>query len=192
MKLDTDLIIEEPISECFFKIMKNKDYNYLSNHLMLDCDIGSYGFHDYIKTLFPNGVTNSMFSQSIITDKATVTLFKKLYNNVNDNYYTKDDISCYQPISYTDSFFVTKVSFWQDSKITKILQEIDYTNNIFKYKWTSGTIRSFLSMMIEKSKIIRCVFRMSKEQEREAVNVKGVIASFVPEKYSQSGCITSK
>ena len=188
MKLDTDVIIEEPMSECFFKIMNTKDYNYLSNHLILDCDLGSYGFHDYIKAKFPDVVTDSMFSESKITDKATLTLFKKFY----DNDYTKDEIKCYQPISYDDCFFVTKVSFWQDSKITEILKEIDHTNNIFKYKWTSATILSFLSMMIEKSKIVRCVFRMSKEDQREAVEVEGMMTSLVPEKYSQSGCITSK
>jgi hypothetical protein len=195
MKLDCDLIIEEPLRECLFEIIKSKDLVYIGNMLMIDCPLGSYGMHDYFKLKFKDKMndSSSMFVNTKIADQDTINKFKIIYNKVTGNIFDKSEIDCNQPISYTDSLYVTKPSYWNSTEIKSILSEIDNIGYILYYKWSSASIRSMIAMILNREKISRCIFRISKSIHRESfINSDGKTEAFIPDRYELSGCVTSK
>lgn len=195
MRLDDDLFIEEPIREDFFKIMENKNYNVMFNMLKSDCPIGNFGFKELLDQKYPEKTSEitQYFSHSKLTEYNSIEAFKSLYKVANKTEYKKTEIDLQQPIVCQDSFYITRVSFWNSSHTKQLLDIIDKLGFIFYYKWTTSSIISLLSMVQDKDKISRCIFRMSKEFHRIATrDNNNEVISNLPNSYDLSGCITSK
>lgn len=195
MKLNDDTIIEEPIKEDLFKIMDVKGFNFIFNMLKIDCGIANFGMKDYLQIKFQDKKEeiNNYFNTSKLTDVKTIDTFKQLFKIITSKDYNKPDIDINQPVVCVDSFYITKPSFWLDSDIKEVLQHIDKLGYIFLYKWSLSTMLSLITMVVDKEKMTRCVFRMSNEHHRSAyIDFDNTIKTYVPSKYTLSGCITSK
>jgi hypothetical protein len=195
MKMDDDTLIEEPIKEDFFKIVDVKNFNILFNMLKVDCGISNFGLKDYLQLKFDDKKEeiDNYFNTSKITDLKVVENFKQLFKIITSKEYNKIDIDLNQPIVCIDTFYVTKPSFWLDSKMQEILKQIDQLGYIFYYKWSLSSIISLLTMVVNKDKITRCIFRMSNKKNREAyIDKNNIIRTSVPSNYILTGCMTSK
>ena len=195
MKLNDDTLIEEPIKEDLFKIIDVKNFNLLFNMLQTDCGIGNFGLKDYIQLKFPEKKEeiNSYFNTTKLTDEKSIEKLKQLFKTITKKDYNRPDIDLNKPIVCTDNFYITKPSFWLDENIQEILKQIDTLGYIYYYKWSVSSILSLITMVKDKEKISRCIFRMSNELHRSAyINKDNKIESVVPTKYTLTGCITSK
>lgn len=195
MKLNDDTLIEEPIKEDLFKIIDVKDFNLLFNMLQIDCGVGNFGLKDYLQLKFQDkkDEINNYFNTSKITDTKSIENIKQLFKTITKKDYNKPEIDINQPVVCVDSFYITKPSFWLDKEIKEILEQIDKLGYIFYYKWSLASIISLITMVKEKEKISRCIFRMSNECHRSAyIDNDNSVKTCVPSKYSLSGCISSK
>tara|TARA_Y100000389_G_C17446090_1_gene511684 strand:+ start:1401 stop:2351 length:951 start_codon:yes stop_codon:yes gene_type:complete len=195
MKLDDDTIIEEPIKEDFFKIIDTKNFNLLFNMLHVDCGIGNFGLKDYLQLKFQEkkDEINNYFQTTKLTDGKSIENLKQLFKTITNKDYNKPEIDVNQPVVCVNSFFIAKPSFWLDDEIKEILDQIDKLGYIYYYKWSLSSILSLITMVKDKEKISRCIFRMSNECHRSAyIDNDNSIKTNIPSNYTLSGCITSK
>lgn len=188
MKIDDDLFIEEPIKEDFFKIMDEKGYLLLFNILQADCPIATFGLKDFLSLFYQNKQDEiQMYFNTIrMNDMKTTENFKNLYKMVMQKDFIKQDIDLFQPIVCHDAFYITKPSFWLSEAIQTNLANLDKLGYVFYFKWSPASILSLLVMVNDKSKVSRCIFKMSNTYHREYI--KG---HSLPDNYKKSGCISN-
>lgn len=202
MRLDDDSIIEEKINSDLFKIMKERDLNYISNIVHVDCGLCNYGMkeffdnyymdkQDIIKDLFVYSKISS--NTSIVNNINIFDNFKKLYKIINNKEYEKDEIEMKGPLMYYNNFFIIKTAFWKSENIKKIVQEIDKTGNIYYYRWGDAPLHTLIATLEDKDKISKCTFKYSKRLQRESFkDSSGNYHSYMPATYDNSSCITYK
>lgn len=198
MRLDDDSIIEEKIKPDFFEIMKEKDLNYISNIIHIDCGFCNYEMKEFFDNYFMDkqDIIKDMFINSKINNnnnKEVFDNFKKHYKIINDKEYDKDEVDIKSPIMYYNNFFITKTSFWNSDKIKNIINEIDKTGNIYYYRWGDAPLHTIITSLVDKDKVSKCEFKYSKRLQRECFKDSfGKLHSYMPKTYDNSSCITYK
>jgi len=197
MRIDDDSIIEEKIMTDLFQVMKDRDLNYISNIIHIDCGICNYEMKEFFDSYYMDkqDIIKDMFVNSKIdnNNKEIFDNFKKLYKINNNKEYEKNEIEFKAPIMYYNNFFITKIDFWKTEKVKKVINEIDKTGNVFYYRWGDAPLHTIITTLEDKEKVSKCAFKYSKRLQREAFkDSKGNIHSYMPSTYDNTSCITYK
>jgi hypothetical protein len=194
MRLDDDSIIEEPIKIDLFNLMKEKDLNYISNILHLDCGICNYEMNDFFSNIIPEKkeLINKSFANVTVYDSdKNFDSIKKLHELLKNEKYTKNSIDVYMPVMYYNNFFITKNSIWNDSNIKKIIKEIDKKGYIFYCRWGDAPLHTMIMKLYDSTKIGKYNFKYSKRLQRESFkDINGNYHRYMPEKYNSDSCLT--
>ncbi len=187
MKLNDDVLIEEPIKEDFFNIIDNRANNILFCSMSNQCVFSSFGMYDLLKANFQDNVDklNSFNSLIKITEENAISDFKKLHLTVFDKEYPLNEIEVRQPYVPNDSFMIIRTSFMTGKKIAPYLNKIKELKYIHYFKWSFSLVVSSLAMMICSDKVTRCVFKISEEKQRNAYIENGKIISKIPDSYKK-------
>ena len=197
MRLDDDSIIEEKINSDLFQIMKERDLNYISNIIHIDCGICNYEMKEFFDHYYMDkqDLIKDMFVYSKFdnNNKEIFDNFKKLYKIMNDKEYEKNEVDIKSPIMYYNNFFITKTAFWNSENIKKVIDEIDKTGNIYYYRWGDAPLHTIIATIADKEKVSKCAFKYSKRLQRESFkDASGKIHSYMPGTYDNTSCITYK
>jgi len=197
MRLDDDSIIEEKINSDLFQIMKEKDLNYISNIIHIDCGICNYEMKEFFDHYYMDkqDLIKDMFVYSKIDNnsKEIFDNFKKLYKIMNDKEYEKNEVDIKSPIMYYNNFFITKTAFWNTENTKKVIDEINKTGNIYYYRWGDAPLHTIIATIADKEKVSKCAFKYSKRLQRESFkDASGKIHSYMPGTYDNTTCITYK
>ena len=198
MRLDDDSIIEEKIMSDLFQIMKERDLNYISNIIHVDCGICNYEMKEFFDNYYMDkqDIIKDMFIYNKIgynNNKEIFDNFKKVYKIMNDKEYVKNEIDIKSPIMYYNNFFITKTSFWNEENTKKVINEIDKTGNIFYYRWGDAPLHTIIATLANKEKVSKCAFKYSKRLQRECFkDSNGNLHSYMPATYDNTTCITYK
>lgn len=197
MRLDDDSIIEEKINSDLFQIMKEKDLNYISNIIHIDCGICNYEMKEFFDHYYMDkqDLIKDMFVYSKIDNnsKEIFDNFKKLYKIMNDKEYEKNEVDIKSPIMYYNNFFITKTAFWNTENTKKVIDEINKTGNIYYYRWGDAPLHTIIATIADKEKVSKCAFKYSKRLQRESFkDASGKIYSYMPGTYDNTTCITYK
>lgn len=197
MRLDDDSLIEEPLKDDLFKIIKEKDLIYLSNIIHVDCGLCNYG----MKTFFENALpeykeqlnAGIFISANLNNENPIFDKFKKLYKIINDKEYTNDNVITDMPIMYYNNFFVTKTDFWKKQEVKELIDKIDKHGGIFYYRYGDAPLQTIIVSILASDKISRAVFKYSKRLQREVfIDNNNDLHSYMPKTYDKSSCITEK
>jgi hypothetical protein len=197
MRLDDDSIIEEKINSDLFEIMKERELNYISNIIHVDCGICNYEMKEFFDHYYMDkqDIIKDMFVYSKIdnNNKEIFDNFKKLYKIMNDKEYEKNEIDIKSPIMYYNNFFITRTAFWKSENTKKVIDEIDKTGNIYYYRWGDAPLHTIIATLADKEKVSKCAFKYSKRLQRESFKDSyGKYHSYMPASYDNTSCITYK
>ena len=192
LKLDDDLLIEEPIREDFFNIIDNRANNILFTMLKYKCSIGSYSFKNLLETNFNNDIekVNNNFNKENINNN--LNNFKKLHKLVFNKEYNENELELFKPIVPSDSLIIMRTSFFTGNKIKPFLDRIKLLGYVFYLKWDFNLILPLLAIMHNNDKITRCIFKVSKEIDRYSINNNNKLITNKLCNYTESGCISKK
>lgn len=194
MRLDDDSIIEEPIVNDLFELMKSKDLNYMSNIIHIDCSMCNYEMKDFFSTEFPykEDKLKELFVEHKLNDENPYFQnFKNLYKIIKNTDYDKKEVAMNMPIMYYNNFFIMKTSVWCDEKTIDLIDKIDKSGNIFYYRWGDAPLQTIIISLIDHTKISKIDFKYSKRLQRESFKDNaGNIHSFMPKTYDNNSCIT--
>lgn len=195
MRLDDDSFIEEPIKEDLFKWMKEKDLNYASNLIHMDCGVCCYGMKQFFDKEFPDkkDVLNELFKpQEVPMQSVLFHPFRSVISIVeNPLPDIREKETIWMPIMYYNNFFITKTAFWENPEIKEKLRKIDEKGSIFYYRWGDSPIQSLLAILFSSpDKISKASFAYSKRFQREAFkDDSGTYQSYMPGSYDKTSCI---
>jgi len=198
MRLDDDSIIEEKIIPDLFGIMKEKDLNYISNIIHIDCGFCNYEMKEFFDNYYMDkqDIIKDMFVYSKIdinNNKEVFDNFKKHYKIMNNKEYEKNEVDIKSPTMYYNNFFITKIAFWNLENTKKVIDEIDKTGNIYYYRWGDAPLHTIITTLADKEKVSKCAFKYSKRLQRESFkDASGKIHSYMPGTYDNTSCITYK
>lgn len=194
MRLDDDSIIEEPINTDLFKLMKEKDFNYISNILHVDCGICNYEMKEFFSNIIPDKkelISKNFANITININDGKFENIKKFHELLKGEIYTKDSIEVSMPIMYYNNFFITKKSIWNDSNIKNIINEINKKGYVFYCRWGDAPIHTMLMKLYDNTKIGKCDFKYSKRLQRESFkDNNGEYHRYMPELYANNSCIS--
>ena len=188
LKMNDDVLIEEPIKDDLFKILDNRANNLLFCTLTQYCPYRSFGIKDYLKANFSedNEKIDSIFNEIKISDDDQ---FKLLYKLIFNKEYQNSTLQ--EPTIPNDNLMVIRTSFIRD-KIKLHLNKIKDLKYIYYFNWSFNLIVSLLALLINPDKVTRCVFKISEEKHRSSYIEDGKIISNVPDNYKLSGCVSKK
>ena len=196
MRIDDDSIIEEPIIEDMFQIMKDKDLNYISNIVHIDCSICNYGMKDFFESIYPNkkDKIKELFMEHKLDETSKYfNKFKELYSIVNEKEYNETTIEMAMPVMYYNNFCITRPSLWNSKEIKNIINEIDKLGYIFYYRWGDAPLHTLIMTLYDNKKLSKFSFKYSKRLQREAFkDDNGNFHSFMPSTYDNNSCISKK
>ena len=196
MRLDDDSFIEEPIKEDLFKWMKEKDLNYASNFIHMDCGVCCYGMKQFFDKEFPDKkeILKELFKpQEVPMQSVLFHPFRSVISIVeNPLPDIREKETLWMPIMYYNNFFITKTAFWETPEVKEQLRKIDKKGSIFYYRWGDSPIQSLLAILCSPSdKISKASFAYSKRFQREAFkDDSGTYHSYMPQSYDKTSCIT--
>ena len=187
MKLNDDVIIEEPIKEDFFNIMDNRANNILFCLMENQCIFSSFGLYDLLKTNFQDNIDrlNAFNTPVKVTEESAICDFKKLHLTVFDKEYSPNEIELRQPYIPNDSFMIIRTTYMTGNKLKPYLNKIKELKYIHYFKWSFSLVVSSLAMMLCNDKITRCVFKVSEEKQRNAYIENGKLISKIPNNYKK-------
>jgi hypothetical protein len=196
MRLDDDSIIEEPINQDIFNLMKERDLNYMSNIVHIDCSICNYGMKEFFETNYPNKkekLKELFMEHKLDNSSKYFNKFKELYENINGEEYKNTTVDMNMPLMYYNNFFVTKPILWNTNEIKNIVNEIDKKGYIFYYRWGDAPLHTLIMTLYDNKKLAKLSFKYSKRLQREAFkDDEGNLHSFMPSSYDNSSCISKK
>ena len=198
MRLDDDSIIEEPIKNDLFEWAKEKDLNYSSNIIHVDCGICCYGMKEFFDNEFPDKKNNikEMFTEQQIPLRHVSfhplrTLLSITQNPLPE---LSDKMTVYMPTMYYNNFFITKTKFWDREDVKNILKKVDDNGSIFYFRWGDAPLQTIIVMLLsEPEKIYKSNFEYSKRLQREVfIGDNKQYYSYMPDSYDNTSCITQK
>jgi alpha 1,2-mannosyltransferase len=196
MRIDDDSIIEEPITEDMFQIMHDKDMNYISNIVHLDCSICNYGMKEFFEDNYPekkDKIKELFMEHKLENDSKYFNKFKELYSIVNEKECNKNTIDMAMPLMYYNNFCITKPSLWNSNEIKDIINKIDKLGYIFYYRWGDAPLHTLIMTLYDNKKLSKFSFKYSKRLQREAFkDNNGNLHSFMPSTYDNNSCISKK
>lgn len=194
MKMDDDVIIEEPLKEDLFKIIDNRALNILFCTLTTLCSIGTFGMKNFLIANFQSETDkiNQYMTSTKIADTNTIQSFKTLHKTVFDKDYPHKEVELFQPIVPSDSLMIIRTSFYTGDKFKPFLKKIEELKYTYYLKWSIGLVLPLLSVLITPDKVTRTLFNISKETHRYVLkNENRKILNHVPSDYSHTGCVSS-
>ena len=196
MRIDDDSIIEEPITTDMFQIMNDKDFNYISNIIHIDCSICNYGMKDFFEDIYPNKkekIKELFMVHKLDNTSKYFNKFKEIYSIINEKEYNETTIDMAMPLMYYNNFFITKPSLWNSKEIKNIINKIDKLGYIFYYRWGDAPLHTLIMTLYDNKKISKFSFKYSKRHQREAFkDDDGNLHSFMPSTYDNNSCISKK
>ena len=196
MRLDDDSIIEEPLDNDLFGVMKEKDAVYASNILHVDCGICCYGMYDLFTSMFPTEGCKNMFKASSIEIGPRVNELLEIVKDTEPQKFEKilnaGEVSLPMPVMFYNNFFIMSTKFWSSQAVQDAVSKVDQSGGIFYYRWGDAPIQSLIvGNLTEKTKVMKFTFRYSKRMHREVFyGDDGKLYEFMPQSYRQSSCIT--
>jgi len=199
MRLDDDSIIEEPIKDDLFKIIKEKDLVYMSNIVHVDCGVCNFGMKNFFKKIMPeysDKLEGGMFiDNKLPAGNLHYNRFKEVYKLVEDK--TDEDVptefSISMPLMYYNNFFITSTAFWNREDVKECIKKIDENGGIFYYRYGDAPLQTIIVTLLEPEKISRSIFKYSKRLQRESFkDSDNKFNSYFPKSYDKSSCITDK
>jgi len=196
MRIDDDSIIEEPITQDMFQIMKDKDLNYISNIVHIDCSICNYGMKDFFEGIYPNKkdkIKELFMEHKLDNTSKYFNKFKEIYSIINEKEYNETTIEMAMPLMYYNNFCITRPSLWNSKEIKNIINEIDKLGYIFYYRWGDAPLHTLIMTLYDNKKLSKFSFKYSKRLQREAFkDDNGNLHSFMPSTYDNNSCISKK
>lgn len=196
MRIDDDSIIEEPVNEDFFEIMKSKDLVYISNIIHMDCGLCNYGMKNMFLDIFPehrDKIEKDLFTEAALSAGDVFQKFKRVHEIASGKEFTGDCFKLDMPFMYYNNFFVSSTKFWMQDDVKQAIDKIDKNGGIFYYRYGDAPIHTILCTLLAPEKISRAVFKYSKRMQREAfIDSHGSFHSYMPRCYNGSSCITQK
>lgn len=196
MRLDDDSIIEEPINTDIFKMIEEKDHNYMSNIIHVDCSICNYGMKEFFEKIMPDKmekISELFMEHSLDSNNPHFTRFKKLYLALNDKEYEGNSVNMAMPVMYYNNFFVTKTSVWKTPEIKEIIKSINECGNIFYCRWGDAPLQTIIMKLYDNNKMTKLDFKYSKRLQRESFkDDEGTYHSYMPGNYEENSCISKK
>ena len=196
MRIDDDSIIEEPINTDIFKMIEEKDHNYMSNLIHVDCSICNYGMKEFFEKIMPDKldkISELFMEHSLDSNNPHFTRFKKLYLALNDKEYEGNSVNMAMPVMYYNNFFVTKTSIWKTPEIKEIIKSINESGNIFYCRWGDAPLQTIIMKLYDNNKMTKLDFKYSKRLQRESFkDNEGIYHSYMPGNYEESSCISKK
>jgi hypothetical protein len=198
MRLDDDSIIEEPVHNDLFAWMREKNLNYASNLMHVDCGICCYGMKEFFEEHYPekHAQLQELFISQEIPTRAVTFHFFRLWLSLTQNPLPTlgNTMTLHQPVMMYNNFFIMRTAFWKQPAIAKTIQAIDANGSIFYARWGDAPLQSLLCMMHSPPEgISRAIFAYSKRMQREAFKGDdGEFHSYMPESYDKTSCMTEK
>lgn len=196
MRIDDDGIIEEPIKFDMFELLKEKDLNYVSNFLHIDCSMCNYGMKEFFAKIKPekkDKIDELFMEQKLDNGNPYFAKFKSLYSALYDKDYKGDEVLLQMPIMYYNNFSITKTSIWNTPEITHMIDEIDKQGYMFYCRWGDGPLQTIIMKLYDNTKLSKFTFKYSKRLQRESFKDNdGDFHSYMPKNYNNSSCITEK
>jgi ACT domain-containing protein len=196
MRIDDDSIIEESITNDMFQIMKDKDLNYISNIVHIDCSICNYGMKDFFESIYPDkkDKIKELFMEHKLDDTSKYfKKFKEIYSIINEKEYNETTIEMAMPLMYYNNICITKPSLWNSKEIKNVVNEIDKLGYIFYYRWGDAPLHTLIMTLYDNKKLSKFSFKYSKRLQREAFkDDDGNLHSFMPSTYDNNSCISKK
>jgi hypothetical protein len=196
MRIDDDSIIEEPINTDIFKMIEEKDHNYMSNLIHVDCSICNYGMKEFFEKIMPDKldkISELFMEHSLDSNNPHFALFKKLYYALNDKEYEGNSVNMAMPVMYYNNFFVTKTSIWKTPEIKEIIKNINESGNIFYCRWGDAPLQTIIMKLYDNNRMTKLDFKYSKRLQRESFkDNEGIYHSYMPGNYEESSCISKK
>ena len=196
MRLDDDSIIEEPINTDIFKMMEEKDHNYMSNLIHVDCSICNYGMKEFFESAVPNKIdklSELFMEHSLDGGSPHFSKFKKLYQALNNKEYESNSVNMAMPVMYYNNFFVMKTRIWKTPEITDIINKINENGSVFYCRWGDAPLQTIIMKLYDNNKMTKLDFKYSKRLQRESFKDNdGIYHSYMPSSYSEDSCISKK
>jgi hypothetical protein len=203
MRLDDDSIIEEPIVNDLFKIMKDRELVYMSNIIHVDCGICNYGMKEFFKEIMPDSkyvdkINNGMFIDKQIQLDDNNPIHRKIKDlyKINENkeeHEVPSVLNVDMPIMYYNNYFITDTKFWKRDDVKMYIEKIDNNGSIFYYRWGDAPLQTLLVTLLEPDRISRSVFKYSKRLQRESfIDSDKNFSSYFPKSYDNSSSISDE
>jgi hypothetical protein len=196
MRLDDDGFIEEPIKFDMFALCKEKDLNYVSNFLHIDCSMCNYGMKDFFIKLQPEKkekIDELFMEQKLDNSNLYFDKFKSLYSALKGVEYTSNEVVLQMPLMYYNNFCITKTSIWNTPEITHMINEIDKCGYVFYCRWGDGPLQTIIMKLYDNTKLSKFTFKYSKRLQRESFkDNSGGFHNYMPKTYISTSCITEK
>jgi hypothetical protein len=194
MRIDDDSIIEESINYDIFKIIDEKNFNYMSNIIHVDCSICNYEMKPFFEKILPEKIDkiNELFMEHTL-DKSNPHFdrFKKLYLALNCEEYKGNSVNMAMPIMYYNNFSVIRTSVWKSPEIKQIINKINENGNIFYCRWGDAPLQTIIMTLYDKDKLSKLEFKYSKRLQRESFkDDEGNYHSYMPGSYTDNSCVS--
>jgi alpha 1,2-mannosyltransferase len=194
MRIDDDSIIEETINTDIFKLIEDKNLNYMSNIIHVDCGICNYGMKNFFEKILPDKKEkiNELFMSHILDIKNEhFEKFKKLYLELNNEEYKETSVNMNMPVMYYNNFSVIRTSVWKSKEVKEIINKVNETGNIFYCRWGDGPLQTIIMTLYDKDKLSKLNFKYSKRLQRESFkDENGEYHSYMPSNYTETSCVS--
>jgi len=194
MRIDDDSIIEESINYDIFKIIDEKNFNYMSNIIHVDCSICNYEMKPFFEKILPEKIDkiNELFMEHTLDiSNPHFDRFKKLYLALNCKEYKDNSVNMAMPIMYYNNFSVIRTSIWKSPEIKQIINKINENGNIFYCRWGDAPLQTIIMTLYDKDKLSKLEFKYSKRLQRESFkDDEGNYHSYMPGSYTDNSCVS--
>lgn len=200
MRIDDDSIIEEPVQRDLFAWMAEKDLNYASNFVHVDCAVCCFKMKELFEKQFPNRteeIRKCFVKQEIplraVQFQPLLQLLSIIEPKKPGDQELPETMTLYGPIMMYNNFFITKTAFWSQPEVKDLIQKIDEDGGLFYLRYGDSPLQSLICMLLSPpEKISRSIFKYSKRLQREAFeDDNGEFHSYMPEDYSKSSCMVA-
>ena len=194
MRIDDDSIIEEPINKDIFKIIEEKNFNYMSNIIHVDCSICNYDMKSFFETIMPEKIEkikDLFMEHTLDNSNPHFERFKKLYLALNCEEYKEQSINMSMPIMYYNNFSVIRTSVWKSQEIKDIINKINEKGYIFYCRWGDAPLQTIIMTLYDNDKLSKLEFKYSKRLQRESFkDDEGKFHSYMPSNYNENSCVS--
>lgn len=172
MRLDDDLILEEPLREDLFLVMDGLSLDLASNIVHIDNPIFTHGLRNLLAECCPG--QRDLLSRIFVSGYVErANLFggdaAAFLRAVPCSVPAWDGSSTLPaPIMYYNNFGITRTDFWLQPRVRTVLDRIDQHGGIFYLRWGDAPVQTLLSALLAgPTRMGRFKFRYSKRNERE-------------------------
>lgn len=195
MRIDDDLLIEDPIDRDIIQYAASNKYVYISNMIHIDCPVCCYGFRDLLVDAYPDKkqFIDNIFQEAKASMKSPqLNGFKALMGITEPGRVLDDEVTLWSPVMNYNNFHITQSAFWQREDVKALIDIIDKSGCIYYYRLGDSPIQSAITMLCaQPEEMGRVKFRYSKRLQREChESTSGVFYSYMPDNYQKTSDVT--